>query len=161
MQIEIDFEVFKTLTALRESEADSYNSVVRRLLKLPDTILPLSGGTATRKRGLFGAGRSPASSSTTPEGDKQQMGLLQHLMGGIWFGNVHFPDGTRFRANYKGRTHQAEIKNGQWLGDDGVFRRSPSDAAGAISGTNVNGWRFWNVQLPSDPTWQRLEDLRR
>lgn len=34
MQIDIDFEVFKALTALRESEADSYNGVIRRLLDL-------------------------------------------------------------------------------------------------------------------------------
>ncbi len=34
MQIEIDFEVFKSLTARRENEADSYNAVIRRLLEL-------------------------------------------------------------------------------------------------------------------------------
>jgi hypothetical protein len=34
-QIEIDFEVFKTLTNLRESEDVTYNDVVRELLKLP------------------------------------------------------------------------------------------------------------------------------
>lgn len=33
--IEIDFDVFKALTALRASEADSYNDVIRCLLKLP------------------------------------------------------------------------------------------------------------------------------
>ena len=35
MQIEIDFEVFKTLTAMRESENTTYNDVLRRLLNLP------------------------------------------------------------------------------------------------------------------------------
>jgi len=34
-QIEIDFDVFKELTAHLENESDSYNSVLRRLLKLP------------------------------------------------------------------------------------------------------------------------------
>ena len=40
MQIEIDFEVFKRLTALRKEEGDTYNDVIRRLLKLksPDSI---------------------------------------------------------------------------------------------------------------------------
>jgi len=33
MQIDIDFDVFKALTILREGEGDSYNSVLRRLLK--------------------------------------------------------------------------------------------------------------------------------
>lgn len=32
--IEIDFDVFKQLTVLRESEVDTYNNVLRRLLKL-------------------------------------------------------------------------------------------------------------------------------
>lgn len=34
MQIDIDFEVFKALTALRHNETHSYNSVLRELLKL-------------------------------------------------------------------------------------------------------------------------------
>ena len=33
--IEIDFDVFKSLTMLREAETNSYNAVIRRLLKLP------------------------------------------------------------------------------------------------------------------------------
>lgn len=32
--LEVDFPVFKALTALRVSEADSYNDVIRRLLKM-------------------------------------------------------------------------------------------------------------------------------
>jgi hypothetical protein len=36
-QIEIDFDVFKELTAELENESDSYNDVLRRLLKLPTT----------------------------------------------------------------------------------------------------------------------------
>lgn len=34
--IEVDFEVYKELTYQRKSEADSYNNVIRRLLKKPD-----------------------------------------------------------------------------------------------------------------------------
>lgn len=34
MQIDIDFEVFKALTARRESEAHSYNEVLREILNL-------------------------------------------------------------------------------------------------------------------------------
>lgn len=33
--IDIDFDVYKQLTLLRNSETDTYNDVVRRLLKLP------------------------------------------------------------------------------------------------------------------------------
>ena len=35
MQIDIDFEVFKALTARRTSESHTYNEVLRDLLKLP------------------------------------------------------------------------------------------------------------------------------
>jgi hypothetical protein len=128
VQIEIDFEVFQALTALRKSEADSYNHVIRRLLKLP------SGGLT--------------------------LGDVDKVMFGAWFGNVHFPEGTKFRATYKGQTFLAQIKNGQWVGGDGIVRSSPSNAASAISGTNVNGWRFWYAQRPGDPAWQRLDELK-
>lgn len=128
MQIEIDFEVFQRLTALRQSEGDSYNHVIRRLLEMP------SGGLT--------------------------LGDVDRVLFGAWFGNTHFPDGTKFRATYKGQTHFAEIKDGKWIGGDGISRSSPSNAASAISGTNVNGWRFWYAQRPGDPAWRRLDELK-
>ena len=129
MQIDVDFEVYKELTALRESEGDSYNSVIRRLLTMPSGMIKLSDAA-----------------------------LMKF---GVWFSNVHFPDGTMFRATYKGRSYSAEIKDGKWLGEDGMLRRSPSDAASAVcDGTNVNGWRFWHAQRPGDPSWHRLDELR-
>ena len=154
MQIEIDFDVFKALTALRESEADSYNGVIRNLLNLPkhNTEQALTG------LGMFGRShaRAPALRASVPALGSALMGAL----GGIWFGNIHFPEGTKFRATYKGRTYLAEIKEGQWIGSDGVARSSPSDAAGAISGTNVNGWRFWHALRPDDLEWRRLDEFK-
>ncbi len=47
MQIEIDFEAWKTLTALRESESDSYNNVVRRLLNLGPVAAVLEDANAS------------------------------------------------------------------------------------------------------------------
>ena len=76
MQIEIDFEVFKVLTSLRESEADSYNAVIRRLLglqtesalsellnrEMPKGVLGRVNALATAppnssRKGLFGSGK--------------------------------------------------------------------------------------------------------
>ena len=79
---------------------------------------------------------------------------------GAWIGNVHFPNGTRFRATYKGRTYHAQIKDDVWIGEDGIVRRSPSEAASAISDTNVNGWRFWFGIRPSEDEWKRLDEFR-
>ena len=170
MQLEVDFEVFKALTAFRESESDSYNAVLRRLLGLPNHLNALEhvsrgsvsgpvndlaeGQNYPRPKGLFGS----VLGSPVPTGGG--VNALARLMSGLWFSNVHFPNGTKFRATYKGQTHFAEIVDGQWVGMDGKVRSSPSDAASAISNTNVNGWRFWLVQRPDDPSWRKLEELR-
>lgn len=142
MQIEIDFEVFKALTACLVTESDTYNEVIRRLLNIPTTEV-------TSRIGEIDAPGLPA--------------MLQGLggqTGGVWFSNVFFPDGTIFRATYKGRTHRAQIHNSQWLDEFGNVRRSPSDAASAISQTNVNGWRFWFVRRPQDEDWSRMDTLK-
>ena len=175
VQIDIDFEVFKALTGLRMSESDSYNAVIRRLLDLPhanalsallDGHIPnavvgsvnalANAGTQGQRRGLFGS--SASKNALAPK--EGSGGLLAKYMEGVWYGNIHFPEGTMFRATYKGQTYTAEIMQGQWVGADGKARRSPSDAASAISNTNVNGWRFWHVQMPGDPTWRKLDELK-
>jgi hypothetical protein len=142
MQIEIDFEVFKALTAQLTSEADSYNEVIRRLLSLPSTSL------APR----FGEIDLPGIPAI-------QQGLGGQTVG-AWFSNVFFPDGTQFRATYKGKTYRAKIINAQWIDEFGIVRTSPSDAASAISQNNVNGWRFWFVRRPQDDDWQRMDALK-
>lgn len=176
MQIDIDFEVFKSLTALRLSETDSYNAVIRRLIGLPNANslaafsevpppkVPVgvvnalaSIGSKAGRRGPFGLDARDGNAHATREAPG---GLLGIYSGGTWLGNVHFPEGTRFRATYKGQTYHAEIQGGQWIGADGKTRRSPSDAASAISGNNVNGWRFWYVQMPGDPSWRKLDELK-
>lgn len=80
--IEIDFDVFKALTAQRDSEEVSYNDVLRRLLGL------------TSKRG---APRSNNGSGS--DGDWVTKG-------------VRFPLGTEFRATHKGVTHLGRVQAG-------------------------------------------------
>lgn len=160
MQIEIDFDVFKALTAMRQSEADSYNAVLRRLLSLPvaQGLGALSGFSKSdhgEPTVLNALARNLPSANLLPP----QNALLQAL-GGAWFSNTHFPEGTQFRATYKGRTYLAEIRDGQWVGQDGRVRNSPSEAAGAISGTNVNGWKFWHAKRPGEPGWTRIDELK-
>lgn len=176
MQIEVEFEVFKALTSLRESESDSYNAVIRRLLNLSKApaglnpleelrargMLPTMSKTLAqttskpKPKGLFGASQAQNALPT----EESILGLLSQYVGGAWFGPVFFPEGTRFRATYKGQTYLAEIKGGRWVDADGIVRTSPSEAASAISNTNVNGWRFWHAQLPGDPSWRKLDELK-
>lgn len=144
MQIDIDFDVYKALTSLRRAEDDLYNDVIRRLLKLaesdtsaddaPDHMKPVFRNALART------------------GDDRD---------GAWIGNVYFPNGTRFRATYKGQTFRAEIRNNRWVDETGEVRQSPSEAASAISGTNVNGWRFWYGLRPGDDDWRRLDEFRK
>lgn len=139
--IEIDFEVFKGLTAKLQSEADTYNDVIRRMLNLPDAQVSANPGEVDVP-GLPAVATNPGQAS------------------GIWLSNVFFPNGTLFRATYKGRTHRAQVRNSQWVDELGQVRSSPSDAASAISKTNVNGWRFWFVRRPYDEDWQRMDALK-
>ena len=153
MQIEIDFDVYKALTLLRSDEADSYNHVLRRLLELPDSR---TAQTAAKVSHPLEKTIYSALQPHTP--GARGLGIFRE---GAWFGNIHFPEGSKFRGTYKGQTFFAEIKQGKWVGQDGIVRNSPSDAAGAISGTNVNGWKFWHVLKPGEATWIRIEELKK
>jgi hypothetical protein len=143
MQIDIDFEVFKALTAKLESEVESYNDVIRRLLGLPD------------REPTFKPGENDTPGLPVPP-----INALSPTSGGVWYSNVYLPNGTFFRATYKGRTHRAWINNSQWIDEQGNIRTSPSDAASSITGNNVNGWRFWFVRRPQDEDWQRMDALK-
>jgi predicted CopG family antitoxin len=60
---------------------------------------------------------------------------------------VRFPVGTDFQANYKGQTYTGRIDGGK-LVINGKSYSSLSAAAVAITGSPVNGWRFWKCRLP-------------
>jgi predicted CopG family antitoxin len=72
---------------------------------------------------------------------------------------VRFPAGTDFKANYKGQLHTARIEGGSLVVNGKRFN-SPSAAAVSITGSPVNGWRFWECKLPGK-SWQFIESLRR
>jgi hypothetical protein len=127
--IEIDFDVFKSLTARRDSEDKTYNDVLRDLLGLS----PREFNTATKDK-------------TFQEGDWIPKG-------------VHFPPGTEFRAKYKGSLHRAKVEDGSLM-LNGKKYNSPSSAAGAITGTFVNGWNFWECRFPGELHWKIIKTLR-
>lgn len=70
-----------------------------------------------------------------------------------------FPNGTEFRAKYKGYVHTARVEDGA-LAYNGERYDSPSSAAGAITGNSVNGWIFWECRLPGRNAWVRIDSLR-
>lgn len=130
--IEIDFEVFKALTALRESEKDTYNDAVRKLLRLP--------------RANGNGSRAVQSHIQANPNDWIRKG-------------VTFPEGTELRASYKGETHYAKIEHGAIV-LNGKRVTSPSIAAKLITNNSVNGWTFWECRRPGDAGWRLLKSLR-
>jgi predicted CopG family antitoxin len=87
MNIEIDFEVFKKLTAMRKSETETYNDVLRQLLGL------------SQSQRLEIAKESPAAAYTwTSKG-------------------VTFPASTEFRSTYRGQTIYGRVEAGALVVD--------------------------------------------
>jgi len=137
VQIEIDFEVFKALTMLRQTENHTYNEVLRDLLGLQKTV---GRQLSDQLRGV-----------TAAFGPKPNTGFLSR--------GLYLPDGTLIRATYKGRSYEARIEKGKWISSDNREFASPSGAAHAITGTQVNGLRFWEARRPSDTEWRKLDAL--
>lgn len=144
-QINVDFDVWKALTVLRKSEAHTYNQVLRDLLKIgPEN----DHGTVVRSlddtmRGIGVITRT----------------LGERLSGGFQTRGLFLPNGTMLRATHKGQSYAAKIAEGVWVDSDGKAHTSPSAAASAITGNNVNGWRFWQAKRPSDAEWRNLDSL--
>ena len=129
MQVDIDFDVYKALTALRRSEDHSYNDVLRERLKLP-----VGTSSEPQLRGIGGAA-------------------------GRLLGGRYLPSGTELRATYKGRLYNAFIKGGELVDEGGTAHASASAAARAITKNSVNGLAFWEAKRPGDIHFQKLLSL--
>jgi hypothetical protein len=100
-------------------------------------------------RGLLGSkhGEDPVKTQT------------QIQLSGWYAKGVTFPNGTEFRATYKNRLHLAHVNDGALvLGLRKYY--SPSAAATAVTGTNVNGWGFWQCRMPGRTDWVDIWTLR-
>ena len=132
MQIDIDFDVFKALTARRESEAHTYNAVLRAILLLPHRgeLDPIDRVEAAARSGRVVGGR-------------------------------FLPSDTRLRAVYKGRQYLASIIGNEIVVEGGQKFRTASAAAKHVTSTNVNGLTFWEVKRPTDAGWRTIKSLPR
>jgi hypothetical protein len=118
--IDIDFDVFKALTARRNSADTSENDVLRELLGLD----------ASKASDGNGQSSAPASGVWTSEG-------------------VDFPVGTKLRHRFRGgRIVEARI-TAKGVEYDGTPHGGLSPAAAAASGHQANGWQFWQVETRS------------
>ena len=123
-QIEIDFDVYKMLTAMLETEEATYSDVIRRLVRQPVQATPL----VARGKSFIADG-------------------------------VEFPHGTDFRMRHKGQWFTAKVSNGS-LAVGGRIYTSVSAPACEITHTSVNGWKYWECQLPGHTDWQSIDTMR-
>lgn len=109
------------------------------------------------------AASTPSASvqALTVESAQAPMTVTNDLFSSDWIvKNVRFPQGTDFRAFYKGQTHAARVEGGALMLANGKRFDSPSAAAISITGNSVNGWTFWECRLPDKSSWQRIDALR-
>jgi len=62
-------------------------------------------------------------------------------------------------AEYAGRSIKATIENGSIVLNGEAFQ-SPSAAAASITGSQINGWKFWKVKHPESNEIVLLDTLR-
>ncbi len=143
-QIDIDFDVWKALTAQLEHEKQTYNDVLRAVLGL-DAIQEFLPDT-----------NSPAGPQAIIGDEFSSMNALAPIIG-FFSRGLFLPNGTKLRAIYKGNPYYGRIGGGKWIGDFGKVHSSPSMAANAVTGNSVNGLRFWEALRPTNSKWQRLD----
>ena|SRR5579884_4131178 len=71
-----------------------------------------------------------------------------------------FPAGSEFMVDHKGTVHTGIVKDGKLELSDGGKFATPSAAAVHVTGSNVNGWRFWKCKLPGASQFVLIERLR-
>jgi len=134
MEIQIDFDVFKALTALRETEEMTFNDILRNMLGI---------------------------SSTMKQEDSNSNALIDWLSSVDWVSSgVRFPSGTELRATFKGKMYEAKVENGDLI-FDGKKYNSLSDAAKSVTIHQRNGWEFWECKLPNESKWKKCSSLKK
>ena len=132
-QIEIDVEVNRWLEGKRISFDQTHNDILRTEAGLP-SLSP----------------RSAAAANLSSNGDS----------GGAWAAKgATLPAGTRLRMSYNGKSFTGMIESGTWL-VNGARYVSPSAAASALAGVSLNGWIYWEAQLPGTDRWQPVSKFR-
>jgi hypothetical protein len=139
--ISVSLEVYKQLTA-RLEEGQTHDDVIRHLLGI-DSIVELENPT-----------NIPLESVLAHSLRAQMAKGSGFISRDLWL-----PNGTELRARYKQKEYRASIAEEKWTDESGDTHTSPSAAASAITGTNVNGLRFWEAKRPTDKGWRRLDML--
>jgi len=132
-QIEIDVEVNRWIESKRASFDQTHNDILRTEAGLP-SLSPRSAAAVGWPSNSEIAGAWSAKGATLPAG-------------------------TRLRMSYNGKTFNGVIESGTWA-VNGARYVSPSAAASALAGVSLNGWIYWEAQLPGTDRWQQISKFR-
>lgn len=79
---------------------------------------------------------------------------------------ISMPEGAAARALYGSKEYFAKISpKGKWTlldENDNSYaeEKTPSGAARAATGKQLNGWKFWEIKRPGDQNWIPLDSLK-
>lgn len=142
--IQVTLPVFKALTN-RLGEGMTHDDVLRDMLGIDSVVEP-------EPLELVDVGK-------TFQNEAKQLIHERSGREGFFSRGLWLPNGTQLRARYKQQEYRASIRHNTWNDESGRRHTSPSAAATAITGTNVNGLRFWEAKRPADEVWRRLDIL--
>jgi hypothetical protein len=136
--IRIDIQVYQYLESRRTDPAQTLNDLLREMIGLP-----------------------PSNENVLNDGVDTTVELSRG-----WSGAAELPNGTKLRMTYNGQMYAGVIVQGAWH-TGGASYHSPSGVAGGVArarrGTpvSVDGWAYWEVQLPGRDSWIRIDALRK
>ena len=131
-QIAIDVEVNRWIENKRVSFDQTHNDILRAAAGLPP-LTPRSGAERV---------------------------LSNNETAGAWSAKgATLPAGTKLRMSYNGKTFNGAIESGTWS-VNGMPYGSPSAAASALTGVSLNGWIYWEAQIPGSEKWQTISEFR-
>lgn len=128
--VEIDLATHRVIEAHRESFAETQADIIRRML-LNDVRPQLTG--------------------------LEEVEIVEPRP---WVNSVYgvtLPHGAPLRMFYKGQEHTGQIDDGAIVAGGQRFDNL-SAAADAMTGVNLNGWQYWQVELEGN--WVKLMSLR-
>ena len=150
--VEIDFDIHKAIEGERRSFSESPNTVLRRLLNLPELE---AARTPLAQPKFTPVVSAKSASPAVPDGIARS-----------WSSNgVILPHGTQLKMDYNRRTYTGEVRDGVWHVEGKRFN-SPSSAASGVALTkdgkltSLDGWIYWFVKRPGEISWTAIGQLR-
>ncbi len=133
--IEVDFDIHKRIELERRGFGESANTVLRRLLGLPNSEVNEFLSDLSKVSGWHGEGVS------LPPRTLVRMRYNGRSHEGQIVGNVWLVEGQEHHSPSGAASAVARTKAGK--------------------PTKLNGWNYWEVKLPDKTEWQEIMDLYR